>query len=104
MDPLIQLAERVAAVAAELGIATAVIYNPGLETVQMAEPIAASSPLRCATLRHLIALKLYAGRRQDQADVVELLRRNPRADHAAIREVCARYGSVSMLDELLLEV
>jgi hypothetical protein len=74
--------------------------NPGLQAVQTAEPIAESSPLRCATLAHLIALALFAGSRRDQADVVELLRRNTEADHAEIRGVCARYGSAIRFDEL----
>lgn len=78
--------------------------NPGREAVQTAAPIGASTSLRCATLPHLIALKLYAGSRRDQADVLELLRRNPAADRAQIREVCARYGSEQMLEELIGEV
>lgn len=78
--------------------------NPGLEAVQTATPIGASTSLRCATLPHLIALKLYAGGRRDQADVLELLRRNPGADRARIREVCARYGSEQVLEELIGEV
>jgi hypothetical protein len=48
----------------------------------------------------LIALKLFAGRRRDQADVVELLRRNTEADHTEIRDVCATYGSAILFDEL----
>jgi hypothetical protein len=79
-------------------------HNPGAEAVQLAFPIGLSSPLRCATLQHLIALKLYAGGRRDQADVVELLRRNPSADRSQIRDVCARYGSATVLDQLLREV
>jgi hypothetical protein len=77
--------------------------NPGLEAVQTATPIAASSALRCATLGHLIALKLFAGSRRDQADVVELLRRNTDADHEEIRNVCERYGYAPLLDELTAE-
>jgi len=79
-------------------------HNPGSEAVMMAEPIGPPSPLRCVTLQHLIALKLYAGGRRDQADVVELLRRNPGANHSQIREVCARFGSAALLDQLLQEV
>ena len=78
--------------------------NPGLEAVQTATPIGTSTSLRCATLPHLIALKLYAGSRRDQADVLELLRRNPAADRDQIREVCARYGSERVLEELIAEV
>jgi hypothetical protein len=52
----------------------------------------------------VIALKLYAGGRRDQADVVELLRRNPDADRSQILDVCTRYGSASVLEQLLREV
>ncbi|HTV18631.1 MAG TPA: hypothetical protein VMG12_08175 [Polyangiaceae bacterium] len=78
--------------------------NPGSEAVRTAVSVGASTPLRCATLPLLIALKLYAGGRRDQADVIELMRRNPDADVAAIREVCARYGFSELLEELLREV
>jgi hypothetical protein len=78
--------------------------NPGLETVQCATAVPQSSALRCASLAHLVALKLYAGSRRDQVDVVELLRNNPGADRARIREVCARYGSLDMLEDLFREV
>jgi hypothetical protein len=77
--------------------------NPGLEAVQTATTIGASESLRCVTLAHLTALKLYAGSRRDQADVIELLRRNPTSDRALIREVCIRYGFASVLEELILE-
>jgi hypothetical protein len=60
--------------------------------------------LRCATLALLVALKLYAGGRRDQADVIELLRRNPDADLAPIRDACARYGSSGLLEELIREL
>jgi hypothetical protein len=39
----------------------------------------------------LIALKLYAGGRKSEADIVELIRRNPELDVESVREVCARY-------------
>lgn len=78
--------------------------NPGGEAVRTATSVGPSTQLRCATLPLLIALKLYAGSRRDQADVIELLRRNPHGDLAAIREVCARYGHGEVLEELLLEV
>lgn len=77
--------------------------NPGLEAVRTATPVGAATSLRCATLPHLIALKLYAGSRRDQADVVELLRRNPGADRSRVREVCARYGFDQVLEELIGE-
>jgi hypothetical protein len=78
--------------------------NPGSEAVRTGTAIGPSTPLRCATLPLLIALKLYAGARRDEADVIELLRRNPAADLQEIRAVCTRYGSNELLEELLLEV
>lgn len=78
--------------------------NPGAEAVRAATALGPSTPLRCVTLAHLVALKLYAGSRRDQADVVELLRRNPEADLASVRDVCTRHGSSDLLEELLGEV
>jgi hypothetical protein len=78
--------------------------NPGREAVTTAEALGWSTALRCARVPQLIALKLFAGRRRDHADVVELLRRNPGADRAQIREVCARYGAAEAIDELMREV
>jgi hypothetical protein len=78
--------------------------NPGAEAVRTATPAGPSTPLRCVTLASLIALKLYAAGRRDEADVVELLRRNPNADLAPVREVCARYGSGDLLEELIREI
>ena len=49
------------------------------------------SQLRIMPLPQLIALKLYAGGRKSQADVVELLARNPDADFERIRKVCDGY-------------
>ncbi|MDA1039625.1 MAG: hypothetical protein O3A37_04965 [Planctomycetota bacterium] len=50
-----------------------------------------SGPLRIIPLPHLIGLKLYAGGMKSKADIVELLRSNPSADRASIRELCRRY-------------
>jgi hypothetical protein len=77
--------------------------NPGREAVQAATWLGASESLRCVTLAHLAALKLYAGSRRDQADVIELLRRNPASDRALVREISARYGFARVLEELILE-
>jgi hypothetical protein len=78
--------------------------NPGAEAVRSATALGPFTSLRCATLAHLIALKLYAGSRRDQADVVEVLRRNPETDLSSVRDVCARYGSSELLEELIREV
>jgi len=49
------------------------------------------SALKLAPIPQLIALKLYAGGRKSEADIVELIRRNPELDVESVREVCARY-------------
>jgi hypothetical protein len=49
------------------------------------------SALKLVPIPHLIALKLYAGGRKSEADIVELLRRNPELDVESVREVCRRY-------------
>ncbi|MFM8364514.1 MAG: hypothetical protein ACKOAS_05110 [Verrucomicrobiota bacterium] len=49
------------------------------------------SPLKLVPIAHLIALKLYAGGHKSQADIVELLRRNPDLDLESVRELCRRY-------------
>jgi hypothetical protein len=48
--------------------------------------------LAVVDLPHLVALKLYAGGRKSMVDVLELLDRNPDADRARIRDLCARFG------------
>jgi hypothetical protein len=60
------------------------------------------SPLRIAPLAHLVALKLYAGGYKSKGDIVELLLRNPGADLAEVRAVCARYR-LEGLEELIAE-
>jgi hypothetical protein len=56
--------------------------------------------LRYPTLAHLVGLKLDAGGRRDEADVIELLRQNPDADVEAIRATCKKYG-LDKIDELI---
>lgn len=75
--------------------------TPGRDAIRNARPIDASSPLRCVELADLIALKLFSGSLRDKADVAELMQRNPDADLAAIRNVCARYALTDALDEVL---
>lgn len=52
-------------------------------------------------LPHLIALKLYAGGRKSELDVLELLARNPAASRDEIVETCARFGLGDALARLL---
>lgn len=49
----------------------------------------------------LVALKLYAGRLRDLADVVELLACNPHADLDAVRAACARFGLEAQFERVL---
>jgi hypothetical protein len=77
--------------------------NPGGEAIRAAVPIDGQAGLRCVSLPHLIALKLYAGTRRDHADVVELLRRNPQADLDEIRAVCQTFGHAELIAELIRE-
>lgn len=60
------------------------------------------SPLKIVPLPHLIALKLYAGGHKSQADIVELLERNPGLDLDAVRELCSKYR-LRGLEELIEE-
>ncbi len=76
--------------------------TPGLGAIQNAIEIEGSS-LRYVRLEWLIALKLYAGSRSDERDVVELLARNPNADLDEIRAVAKRFGYEGILEELIVE-
>ncbi len=49
------------------------------------------SPLRIIPLPHLVVLKLYAGGLKSQADIIELLIRNPDTDLASIERLCEKY-------------
>jgi hypothetical protein len=76
--------------------------NPAADAVRSATSLDGTA-LRYVRLSDLVALKLYAGSRRDEADVVELLARNPEADLAEVRAVCNRYGFADLLDELVAE-
>lgn len=77
--------------------------NPGNDAINEAVQLEKTSHLRYARLPELVALKLYAGSRRDQADVVELLARNPDADIDQIRSVCRRFGFADVFEQLLEE-
>jgi hypothetical protein len=61
------------------------------------------SRLKLVPLPQLVALKLYAGGLKSEADVLELLARNPEADLDEMRKVCKRY-QVGGLDAILREL
>ncbi|HSP80949.1 MAG TPA: hypothetical protein VLQ93_20655 [Myxococcaceae bacterium] len=68
-------------------------------------PLSPDSPLRVVRLPHLIALKLYAGGRKSESDVVELLERNrEHLDVAELRDICGRHGLGPALEPLLKEL
>jgi len=75
--------------------------TPARDVLANAKPVAPDSPLRCAQLPDLIALKLYAGSARDKADIIDLLVRNPDADLGLIRAVCKRYGYEQALEDLI---
>jgi hypothetical protein len=77
--------------------------NPARDAIRNAMPLDEESPLRCVQLPDLVALKLYAGSRQDLADVVQLLIRNPDADVDAVRAAASPYDSDVQLETLIAE-
>jgi len=62
----------------------------GIAAVKTATPLQEGG-LPVVDLPHLVALKLYAGGRKSELDVLEVLARNPAADLAVIRELCERF-------------
>ncbi len=76
--------------------------NPGAQTLLNAAPIE-GTPLRCASLPDLVALKLYAGGRADHADIVQLLARTPAPDLDAIRSAAGPYDRSGVLETLIAE-
>jgi hypothetical protein len=66
----------------------AVIDAGVAEATVVARP---GSRLRIVPIPQLVALKLYAGGRKSQADIVELLARNRETDLGRVREVCRGY-------------
>jgi hypothetical protein len=74
--------------------------TPAATAIARAELLPGST-LRCVQLGDLIALKLWAHSLRDDADVVELLKRNPTADLDAIRATAAEYELDARFDELV---
>jgi len=54
-------------------------------------PVRVGSPLRVIPLPYLIAMKLYAGGRKSQADILELLKYNPDLDRSQLESLSRRY-------------
>jgi hypothetical protein len=75
--------------------------GPAFEAVREANAPIPGYDLVAVKLEHLVALKLQASGRKSALDVEQLLRANPDADMARIREVCARYELADKLDEIV---
>ncbi len=67
-------------------------FRPGVGAVGRAAVVTATpnilGTLAVADLPHLIALKLYAGGRKNELDVLELLDRNPTLDRVGLVSLC----------------
>jgi hypothetical protein len=72
----------------------------GKQAVETAEDDALP-PLAVVTVPHLVALKLYAGGRKSELDILELLARWPAELLDEVRIVCRGFGLENALDELL---
>jgi len=71
-------------------------YSPsrgrlGIDAVKTAVSLREGG-LPVVDLPHLVALKLYAGGRKNEVDVLEVLERNPEANRAEIGDLCERFG------------
>lgn len=75
--------------------------NPGADAVASASALPELAPLCVVDLPHLIALKLYAGGRKSELDVLELLERNQGLELTQVRAVCERYSLTEALDRVL---
>lgn len=74
--------------------------TPAFDAIQNAESVPERPALRYPRLVDVIALKVYAGGPQDEADVLALLAHNLNADREEIRRTCHRYG-LERIDALL---
>jgi hypothetical protein len=77
--------------------------NPGPRAIRDAVQLDPSTSLRYVQLPDLIALKLYAGEKRDEADIVELLVKNPDADLEAVRATAKPYDEHGKLEELIAD-
>jgi hypothetical protein len=70
------------------------------EALANAQPVSELG-LPVVDIPHLVALKLLAGSRKDELDVLELLAANPEMSLDAISDVCRRYRLGKRLESLL---
>ncbi len=73
---------------------------PGRAAVETATPNLLG-PLAVVDLPHLIALKLYAGGRKSEMDVLELVDRNPTLDRVELARLCGALGLEAELRRVL---
>lgn len=73
------------------------------EAIQSAEDMP-DVRARVVTVPYLVALKLYAGGRRNETDVLELLERNPQVTLEEVRAVCERHRLGEKLEPLLSEL
>jgi hypothetical protein len=77
--------------------------NPAASAIKNSVRVDEHTNLRYVSLPDLVALKLYAGGRQDLADIGELLVNNPAADRDEIRSVAGPYDRGGDLERLIAE-
>lgn len=70
------------------------------EAIASAQPVSGVG-LLVVDVPHLVALKLLAGSRKDELDVLELLGANPELPLGPVREVCRRHRLGRRLENLL---
>ena len=76
------------------------VATPGPTAIARAQALP-DSALRCVTLPDLVALKLYAGGLGDQADIVQLLARNPDVHLPEVRAAAAPFDREGKLESLI---
>lgn len=74
--------------------------TPAAQAIKNATILEGKPALRYPRLSDLIALKLFAGALRDEADVVEVLVKNPGAELEEIRSVCWQHG-LKRIDALI---
>jgi hypothetical protein len=77
--------------------------NPATAAIKNAVSLDEHTNLKYVRLPDLVALKLYAGGRQDLADIGELLVKNPDTDLDEVRAVAKPYDRGGDLERLIAE-
>ncbi len=77
------------------------VPNPGALALDGAIRFPTLPGLRVARVEELVLLKLYAGGRKSELDVLELLEAQPELDLDSLRRNAARFGLEAALDRVL---